>query len=213
MELDNRIKALIFDLDGVLVDTAHFHYLAWKEVCNKYDMDISLDDNQRLKGVSRTESLDIILDINGRELKENQKEQLLVEKNQFYLSLIDTLSTSDLLPGTLELLKSGKEKGLKIGLGSASKNAKAILNRTKIVEYFDYIVDGNMVKNSKPDPEVFELCANKLLISPEYCVVFEDSIAGVNAAIAANMSSVGVGFPSEIVIADSHVPTLLNIKI
>lgn len=213
MELDSRIKALIFDLDGVLVDTAHFHYLAWKEVCNKYDMDISLDDNQRLKGVSRTESLDIILDINGRELKENEKQQLLVEKNQFYLSLIDTLSTSDLLPGTLELLKSGKEKGLKIGLGSASKNAKAILNRTKIVEYFDYIVDGNMVKNSKPDPEVFELCANKLSISPEYCVVFEDSIAGVHAAIAANMSSVGVGFPSEIVIADSHVPTLLNIKI
>ncbi|WP_373952880.1 beta-phosphoglucomutase [Vibrio pomeroyi] len=213
MELNNRIKALIFDLDGVLVDTAHFHYLAWKEICSKYGMDLSLNDNLRLKGVSRTESLNIILNINNKSISQGEKQQILVEKNQCYLKLIETLNSNDLLPGALELLKSGKEHGLKIGLGSASKNATAILERTKIVEYFDYVVDGNMVKNSKPAPEVFKLCANKLAIEPEYCLVFEDSIAGVQAAKTANMSSVGVGFPADIVVADKHVDTLLNIKI
>ncbi|MGR5285501.1 beta-phosphoglucomutase [Vibrio maritimus] len=186
-------KFAIFDLDGVLVDTAKYHYMAWKEIANELGLNFSIADNEKLKGVSRDRSLDIILEINNSQNLDLDKSQWLSRKNEIYLSYIEKLSESDLLPGVIETISLFKEQDIKMALGSASKNAIKILKTTGIFDYFDAVVDGNSVTNAKPDPEVFLIAAQKLYGQPAECVVFEDAIAGVNAALSAGMKVIAIG--------------------
>lgn len=189
----NNIKAFIFDLDGVIVDTAKYHYLAWKKIANSLDIDFTHEHNELLKGVSRVRSLDIILDLGKVDASQEQKDQWLFQKNEDYLSYLVDMNASEILPGVVPVLEFLKEKGQKIALGSASKNARPILEKTGIASFFDAIVDGNDVSNAKPDPEVFLTAARLVNAAPENAIVFEDSVAGIQAANIANMISIGIG--------------------
>lgn len=188
-----EIKACIFDLDGVLVDTARFHYIAWKELARGLGFDFTEEDNEQLKGVSRTTSLEILLRIGGITLSEAEKERYADEKNKRYLSYVRQMTPDDVLPGVLPFLLSLKEKGIVIALGSASKNAPLILERVGLSAFFDAVVDGTMVSKAKPDPQVFQTAAELLGKAPENCIVFEDARAGIEAAHRAGMKAVGVG--------------------
>lgn len=191
-------KAFIFDLDGVIVDTAKFHYLAWKELANNLGFDFSEKQNEMLKGVSRSKSLEILLEIGKISLTQDHKEKLMFEKNQRYLSSVESLGTSEILPGIKDLILFLKSKNIWVALGSASKNAIPLLKSLELFEFFDAIVDGNDVTHAKPDPEVFLLAAEKLRVSPDNCVVVEDSQAGIQAANIAGMTSVGIGSPENL---------------
>ncbi|RCX18157.1 beta-phosphoglucomutase [Fontibacillus phaseoli] len=189
------IKACLFDLDGVLVDTAKYHYLAWKRLAEELGFEFSEHDNERLKGVSRMASLDILLSIGGIDLDKATKLELAERKNNWYFEMITKMDDSEILPGALDFLKDCRENGLKVALGSASKNAMTILNNTGLTPYFDAIIDGTRTTSAKPDPEVFTLGASELGVLPEQCVVFEDAEAGIEAAQRAGMRSVGIGSP------------------
>ena len=186
-------KAFIFDLDGVIVDTAKYHYLAWKKIANELGIEFTHEHNELLKGVSRVRSLDIILGLGNVEASQDQKDQWLVQKNEEYLTYLVDMDQSEILPGVMSVLEFLKANQQPIALGSASKNARPILEKTGILSYFDVIVDGNDVSNAKPDPEVFLQAAQKLGISNENSIVFEDSIAGIQAANIATMTSIGIG--------------------
>jgi beta-phosphoglucomutase len=186
-------KAFIFDLDGVIVDTARYHYLAWQKIATELNIDFTLEHNELLKGVSRVRSLDIILEIGKVEASPEDKNKWLSEKNEEYLSYLVDMDQSEILPGVIPMLKYLKEKNQAIALGSASKNARPILEKTGIIHYFDVIVDGNDVSNAKPDPEVFLIAAKLLGAEPEDAIVFEDSVAGVQAANIGKMMSIGIG--------------------
>ena len=186
-------KAFIFDLDGVIVDTAKYHYLAWKKIAAELNIEFTHEHNELLKGVSRVRSLDIILGLGEVEASQAQKEQWLIQKNEDYLSYLVDMDQSEILPGVMTVLKFLKANQQPIALGSASKNARPILEKTGILSYFDAIVDGNDVSNAKPDPEVFLQAAQKLGISNENSIVFEDSVAGIQAANIASMTSIGIG--------------------
>ncbi len=188
-----NIKACIFDLDGVIVDTAKYHYLAWKRLAKELNFDFTEKDNERLKGVSRMASLDILLSIGGLSFSEKEKIKLAEKKNKWYVEYISKLDKNEILPGVEDFLRKLKQNGIKIALGSASKNSMLILNNLQLVPYFDTIIDGNKVSKAKPDPEVFLLAAKELNIPSEYCVVFEDAEAGIEAAKKANMKAIGVG--------------------
>lgn len=186
-------KAFIFDLDGVIVDTAKYHFLAWQKIANALDINFTLEHNELLKGVSRVRSLDIILELGKVEASQEDKNKWLIQKNEEYLTYLVDMNQSELLPGVLSMLQYLKEKNQPIALGSASKNARPILEKTGIRHYFDAIVDGNDVTNAKPDPEVFLIAAKLLEVSPENAIVFEDSVAGVQAANIGKMTSIGIG--------------------
>ena len=186
-------KAFIFDLDGVIVDTAKYHYLAWKKIADKIAIDFTHEHNELLKGVSRVRSLDIILELGKIEASQEDKNKWLFEKNENYLSYLVDMDNSEILPGVMPILDYLKEQKQLIALGSASKNARPILEKTGILSYFDAIVDGNDVSNAKPDPEVFLIAAKLLGTKPEDSIVFEDSVAGIQAANIARMTSVGIG--------------------
>ncbi|MBG6062210.1 beta-phosphoglucomutase [Flavobacterium sp. CG_9.1] len=186
-------KAFIFDLDGVIVDTAKYHFLAWQKIANELDIDFTLEHNELLKGVSRVRSLDIILELGKVTASQEDKNKWLIQKNEEYLTYLVDMDQSELLPGVLTLLQYLKEKNQPIALGSASKNARPILEKTGIRHYFDAVVDGNDVTNAKPDPEVFLMAAKLLNTKPEDSIVFEDSVAGVQAANIGNMTSIGIG--------------------
>ena len=186
-------SAVIFDLDGVIVDTAKYHYLAWRKLANKLGFDFTEEQNELLKGVSRVKSLEILLEIGGVSLSNSEKEQYMFEKNENYLSYITKMDQSELLPNMKSILEHLKNKGVSIALGSASKNAKLILDTTDITSYFDAIVDGNKVSAAKPDPEVFLLAAKLLNKNPDECIVVEDAQAGIQAANDAKMMSIGIG--------------------
>ena len=196
------IKAFIFDLDGVIVDTAKYHFIAWNELAKQFGFEITVHQNEQLKGVSRVKSLDLILEWGNIDLDQAQKDLLLVQKNKTYLEFINTLSKSDILPGIVDVLNYLKSKKIAIALGSASKNAVPILEKLEIDALFDAIVDGNVVEKAKPNPEVFLKAADKLGIMPEYCVVIEDAKAGVEAANSAEMMSIGIG--SKAVLNDAN---------
>jgi len=174
------IKGFLFDLDGVIVDTAKYHFLAWKRLADELGISFTEEDNERLKGVSRMRSLDIILELDNRELDSRIKEALASKKNAWYVDFITKMTPDEILPGALEFMQNAKEKGIKIALGSASKNAQTILDRLKISDYFDAIISGNEVSKAKPDPEVFLKGAEALGLKANECVVFEDAEAGID---------------------------------
>ena len=189
------IQGLIFDLDGVLVDTAKYHYLAWKKLCGELGFHFDINDNELLKGVSRVRSFEIILEINNRKMSEEEITKYCTIKNGYYLEYIERLTAEDVLPGVREFLEDAKRAGYRIALGSASKNSRLILERLNITDLFDAIIDGTKVQNAKPDPEVFLKGAEELGVKPEDCIVFEDSAAGITAARNGKMCAVGVSNP------------------
>ena len=188
-----NIKAFIFDLDGVIVDTAKYHYLAWKKIADQLDIKFSEEQNELLKGVSRLRSLDIILELGKKKASQLDKNKWLIQKNEDYLTYLVDMDETAILLGVFPVLKFLKEKNQLIALGSASKNARPILEKTGIVSYFDAIVDGNDVTNAKPDPEVFLIAAKLLDVNPTDAIVFEDSVAGIQAANIGKMTSIGIG--------------------
>jgi len=196
------IKACIFDLDGVIVDTAVYHYKAWKRLANELGFDISEEQNEQLKGVSRVRSLELILKWGGVTKTEAEQEELAAKKNRWYVEMISHMTPAEILPGAKEFLETCKAAGLKTALGSASKNSMTILNKINLAGLFDAVIDGNMVSKPKPDPEVFLKGAEAVNIAPANCVVFEDAIAGIEAAKNGGMKAVGIGSPNVLTEAD-----------
>lgn len=186
-------KGIIFDLDGVIVDTAKYHFLAWKNLAEGLDIHFNKKQNEQLKGVSRIESLKKILSWGNKRISESHFNELLYTKNEEYLAYVNKMDKSEILPDVPKYLKLLKDKGVPIALGSASKNARTILERVNLISYFDAIVDGNEVSKAKPDPEVFIKAAALINVEKSNCIVFEDSIAGIQAANNANMLSIGIG--------------------
>lgn len=186
-------KAFIFDLDGVIVDTARYHFLAWQKIAGRLGIEFTHDHNEQLKGVSRVRSLDIILGLGNVSASQEDKDRWLMEKNEDYLSYIENMKEDEILDGVVPVLQYLKDHNQLIALGSASKNARPILDKVGIAHYFDIIVDGNDVTNAKPDPEVFLRAATLLGQPPTQSVVFEDSVAGIQAANIAGMVSIGIG--------------------
>ena len=191
----STIKACIFDLDGVIVDTAVYHYKAWKRLANELGFDITEEQNEKLKGVSRMHSLDLILQWGGVTKTDAEKEELATRKNNWYVDMITKMTPDEILPGAEEFLQSCIDAGLKTALGSASKNSTTILEKVGIAHFFNVVIDGNKVSKPKPDPEVFLKGAEELGVPPANCVVFEDAIAGIEAAINGGMKAVGIGSP------------------
>jgi len=183
----------IFDLDGVIVDTAKYHFLAWKNLANELGFDFTEKQNELLKGVSRVKSLEILLDIGKISLTEDKKSALMIEKNKEYLAEVHTMTADEILPGILNVLDFLDKQNIKYALGSASKNAPLILKNVGLFDRFSAIVDGNDVTEAKPNPEVFLIAAKKIDKAPKNCIVFEDAIAGVQAANKAGMLSIGIG--------------------
>jgi beta-phosphoglucomutase len=198
-----EMRAAIFDLDGVIVDTAKYHYLAWKRLANDLGFDFTEADNERLKGVSRIRSLEILLEIGSLSLDESAKTAAAARKNTWYVEYISRMDASEILPGAAEYIQTLRSRGVKIALGSASKNAPLILERLGINPLFDVVIDGNKVSQAKPHPEVFLCAAKGLNIPPANCIVFEDAEAGVAAAHRAGMGIVGIGKPS--ILADADI--------
>ena len=201
-----RIKACLFDLDGVVVDTAKYHYIAWKEMAAELGFDFTEKQNELLKGVSRMRSLDILLGIGKIVLTDTEKLLLAENKNNRYLEYVRQMTEEEILPGVSEFLDELREQGIQIALGSASKNAPLILDRIQLMEKFDAIVDGNAVSKAKPDPEVFLRCAELLGVEPVTCLVFEDAQAGIEAARNGGMQVIGVGSPENLSLADHYIP-------
>lgn len=209
----NNRQACLFDLDGVIVDTARFHYLAWKRLASQLGFEFSESQNEALKGISRMDSLEIVLKAGQVTLSPEEKLKYASEKNAWYLELCSRMTPDDILPGVLPFIREAKQEGILIGLGSASKNAGTILRSLEITGYFDTIVDGNRITNSKPDPEVFLIGAADLGVEPAYCTVFEDAAAGIEAARRAGMKAVGVGDPAILHEADFVIPGFEGITV
>lgn len=217
----NKNKGMIFDLDGVIVDTAKFHFIAWRKLANDLGFDITEEQNEQLKGVSRVHSLQKILKWGEIELCEEEFKKQTTQKNENYLSYVEKMDESEILPGVRKVIDYLSEKNIPFALGSASKNAPLILEKIGLYEEFDAIVDGNDVSKAKPSPEVFLVAAEKLGLAAEDCIVFEDSVAGIQAANNAKMISIGIGekevlheanyvFPDFTAITTEFIEELLN---
>ena len=204
------IKAVIFDLDGVLTDTAVYHYQSWKAIAAKFEYDLSELDNEKLKGVSRAESLRLIMQWASVSLPQEEIPQLLQEKNDHYLLLINELGQNDILQGVLDFLTLLESHNCAMAVGSSSKNAPFILEKLGLASRFAAVIDGNGVKNTKPDPEVFLNAAHQLQVLPENCLVVEDAPSGIQAAKAAGMKVVGVGH--DLAEADLCVSSLVGLS-
>jgi len=207
---DVSIEGALFDLDGVIVDTAKYHYLAWKRLAAELGFNFTEADNERLKGVSRVRSLEILLEIGRVTMTAEQKEEAATRKNTWYVEYLHHLNETALLSGSKEYLLRLRENGIRIALGSASKNAPLILERLNITSLFDAIIDGNTVSKAKPDPEVFLKGAAALGLSPDRCVVFEDALAGIEAAKAGGMLAIAVGTPVHLPGADRYINSLTD---
>jgi beta-phosphoglucomutase len=199
------IKACIFDLDGVIVDTAHYHFLAWKRLAKELGFDLTEQQNERLKGVSRMHSLEIILDLGGISLTPHEKELMANKKNSWFVDYLERMAPEEIFPGVKQLIHQLRSKGIKVALASSSKNAKTVIELLHIQHDFDAVVDGTMIIHSKPHPEIFLMAAEKLGVDPKDCLVFEDAEAGVEAALAAGMKCVGVGSMDQLSKADKVV--------
>lgn len=201
-------KGFILDLDGVICDTAKFHFEAWKRLAAEYHYNLTEADNEALKGVSRADSLTFILNQANHSISAEQFESDLTRKNHWYLSLVEHMDQSYLLNGVLDFFTKAKEMNIPIALGSASKNAKLVLEKVGLLNQFDAIVDANLVTNGKPHPETFLKAAELINIPPNQCIVFEDSASGVQAAISGNMYAVGIGNASDLPQANICIPDL-----
>jgi beta-phosphoglucomutase len=202
------IQALIFDLDGVLTDTAEYHFLAWQQLATQLGIEFSRADNELLKGVDRMGSLELILQLGQKQLSQDEKLMLAEQKNAEYLKLVESMSPADLFPGVLPLFSSLKAAGVKTALASASKNAALVLQKLCIPDLFDYVADSNLIKNGKPDPEIFLTCAQALGVAPERCIGVEDAPAGVTAIKAAGMYALGIGEEHALTQADLVIPAI-----
>lgn len=187
------IEACIFDLDGVVVDTAKYHFIAWRALAEELGFEFTLEDNERLKGVSRMQSLEILLSVGGLQYSEKEKLAMAEMKNALYVSYIEKMTPDEILPGVEKFLQELRKNKIKVALGSASKNAPIILERIGLSSLFDAVIDGNSITEAKPNPEVFLKGAETLHVDPQNCVVFEDAIAGIEAAQNAGMYCVGIG--------------------
>jgi len=196
------IKAVIFDLDGVIVDTAHYHFIAWKRLAKELGIHFTEQENEQLKGVSRMRSLEIILELGNLLLSQEEMEKLATKKNQWFVDYINAMKPDEIFPNVKEMIQNIRANGIKVALASSSKNADTVLTLLDIKNLFDVIVDGTMIRNTKPDPEIFLLAARKLNLPPSECLVFEDAEAGVEAAVAAGMKCIGVGSPQQLSKAD-----------
>jgi beta-phosphoglucomutase len=207
------LKGCIFDLDGVIVDTAKYHFMAWRRLAKELSFEFTLEDNEALKGVSRMASLEILLGKGGVTVSPREKEELADRKNRWYIEFISGMTPDEILPGSMKLLNALRREGIQTAIGSASKNAGTILDRIHLRNMFDVIIDGNRINKAKPDPEVFLKGAEEMGLPPMCCIVFEDSQAGIEAAIAGGMKSVGVGSPELLGRADLVIPDLRKITI
>lgn len=192
----NVIKACIFDLDGVIVDTARYHYLAWRRLAKEWGHDLTAEENEQLKGVSRMQSLEIVLSLAGVQLTTREEEQQAERKNFWFNEYVEAMAPEEIFPGVRQLISDIRSAGMKTGLASSSKNARRVITLLEIESEFDAIVDGSMIRHTKPDPEIFLITAGKLGIPPRNCVVIEDAEAGVEAALAAGMKCIGIGSPA-----------------
>ncbi len=187
------IKGFLFDLDGVIVDTAKFHFKAWQRLASELEIPFTAEQNEELKGVSRKESLEKILAWGGKSLEQDEFERMMALKNEWYLEYVREMKSDEALPGAVEFLEESRRQGIAIGLGSASKNAVLILDLLGIKDYFQTIIDGTKITRSKPDPQVFSMGAEALDLEPSATVVFEDSLAGIEAAKQGGFRRVGIG--------------------
>ena len=204
----NPIAAYIFDLDGVIVDTAVYHYQAWNRLANELGFSLSHEDNEELKGVSRMDSLEIILAKGGVSLSQERKVELAARKNEWYVEAISGMGRDDLLPGVRPFVNMLRALGFKTAVASASKNARAVLRSTELFDAFDAIVDGTNVTRAKPDPEIFLKAAAGCGVAPENCVVFEDARSGIEGALAAGMTAIGIGSPEVLSAAHKVFPSI-----
>ena len=202
------IKGFIFDLDGVITDTAELHYDAWKKLADEMGWEFDRDVNEKLRGISRMDSIKVIMDHNGVSLDENKIVELATKKNDIYVNSLDGMTQEDYLPGARELLTHLRSEGFSVALGSASKNANKVLQQLKATHYFDVIGDGNSVSKSKPAPDIFLFASEKLGLRPENCIVFEDAEKGIDAAKAGNFHSVGIGPEERVGHADIRFDTM-----
>ena len=202
------IKGLIFDLAGVIVDTAHYHYLSWREISRDLNIDFTIKDNENLKGVSRIDSLNYILKLGSLSFNTEEKNNLLDKKNNIYKHSISSLGKKNILKGVEKILSKAKEKKMLLAVGSSSKNAKMIVEKLNLTHLFQAVVDGTMVKKTKPDPEVFLKAAKKMNLKPSECIVFEDAESGVIAAKKGGFHVVSVGNINIRNIGDVYVESL-----
>ena len=207
-----KLSACIFDLDGVIVDTAKYHYMAWRRLAQELGFNFSAEQNEQLKGVSRMQSLEILLKIGGVKLSKSEKEAAAQKKNAWYVDYISSLKPDEILPGIINFLSDLKDHDIKIALGSASKNAGLILQRLKLKTYFDALIDGNKISKAKPDPQIFLLAAKELNTEPKECIVFEDAQTGIEAAKNGGMISIGVGDPEILEKADLVISGFSNLS-
>lgn len=207
------VKALIFDLDGVIVTTEHNHFIAWKRTAESLGIPFEEEHNELLKGVSRVDSLKKILELGSKTISTEEFDALLISKNDFYVDSIQDLNQSDLLPGVLSLLQEARSKGIKLGIGSSSKNANFILKLLKIDHFFDVVIDGNGVEHPKPHPEVFLNGAKFLSLAPAECIVFEDAASGITAAKAGGFIAIAVGNPNIADMADTYFNDLTEFSL
>lgn len=201
-------SAIILDLDGVICDTAHFHFLAWHRLAAEYGYDLTQADNEQLKGVSRADSLTFILGLANKTLSTEQFNEDLRRKNEWYLDLVKDMGPLDVLPGVPSFFAEVAARKIPLALGSASKNANMVLTRVGLIQAFDAIVDASQVSQGKPHPETFIKAAELLGIAPENCLVFEDSAAGVQAAVSGGMKAVGIGSAEDLPGAVIHLANL-----
>ena len=208
-----KIQAVIFDLDGVIVDTAQFHFIAWKELAAEWNYTLTPEDNEKLKGVSRMDSVNKIAQWANVQTKPEQLLDIAHRKNEIYLRFCNQLTPQHVLHGISTLINTLKSNGVFISLGSASKNARFVLDKLGLLDVFDVVVDGNDVSKSKPNPEVFLKAAQRMGVSPEHCVVLEDAPAGIEAALAANMKVIGLGDAIELQKAHLVLKNTINLSL
>ena len=213
LDIMRKIEAVIFDLDGVIVDTAQYHFDAWKELAAEWNYTLTLEDNEKLKGISRMESVERISRWAGIQVTQEKLNDVAKRKNELYLNLCTNLSFNNVLAGISELIDALKEHRIKVSLGSASRNARFVLDRLELSETFDVIVDGTNVSKSKPNPEVFLTAAQQLGVPPQNCLVIEDAPAGIEAALSAGMQVVGLGDSKELKRAHLVKATAKNLTI
>jgi beta-phosphoglucomutase len=209
--MDKQLQAILFDLDGVIVSTDHYHFLAWQKLARENDWKFDQEINHQLRGVPRLTSLEIILRHNKLSISDSQKEQLASTKNRYYQEFIDKITPEDQIPGAISFVKELKEHGLKLAVCSSSKNSGLVLDKLGIKELFDVVITGNEIKKAKPEPEIFLTAMEKLNVQPENTLVFEDAESGIKAALAANLKVIAIGKPENLPGASFYLENFLEV--